>query len=256
MNAQISGNDVSGFEKPLFPMKIGGQAPGLLNEQNTGGNVPGFEMVFKEPVVASGSHVSKIQGRRTGAAQTGSFLHQLLEDAQVFPKVVKVAKRKARGNEAVVQVPPTADANPSIIAVCASAPAGREQFIAQGVVDNRMLQSLLAANANGNGKAWHPVNEIGGAIQGIDDPLIFPVGNSGSLFGKDTVLGIGTLNDLNDGRFRFLVHFRDKIMGTLGAHPYFVDAIDVAVNDVACLAGGTNGSDQYGMLHDDLGCKG
>jgi len=131
-------------------------------------------------------------------------------------------------------------------------PAGGKQLIAQGIVDHGVFDAVKVAHGNGYGHLGHAMDEVGGAVQGIDDPFEILALDGAAFFGDDAVLRIGAADDLDDGRLGAAVHLGDIVVVGLAGDSEFGDPVDGAVNQVAGLAGGTNGGDEDGMLHGNL----
>ena len=128
MNAQVASDDIPRLEKILLTMEVGGQAAGFLNEQRASGNVPGLQMKLPEAIVATSRHIREVEGGRTGAAQTGGFLHQVFENRQIFVEMTEIAEGEARGNEAVIEFAALAHAQTPVVQVGATAATGGKEF--------------------------------------------------------------------------------------------------------------------------------
>ena len=64
----------------------------------------------------------------------------------------------------------------------------------------------------GNGEMGKAVKEIGGAIEGIDDPFILVTLVLATFFRQNSVLGVGFADSANDFLFGLLVHFSHEII--------------------------------------------
>src|SRR5690606_12319468 len=67
----------------------------------------------------------------------------------------------------------TAHANAAVVEESATATAGREQFVAGRVVNHGLGDLTTMHESNRNGVQRQAMDEIGGSIDGIDDPLEF-----------------------------------------------------------------------------------
>ncbi len=86
------------------------------------------------------------------------------------------------------------------------------------------------------------VDEVGGAVERIDDPQVFSlvvhIGGSARFLGQDGVVGISLEQGLDDGRFGSLVDVGHEIVMLFFSD---VDAVEVergAVDDGGAAAGG------------------
>ena len=96
------------------------------------------------------------------------------------------------------------------------------------------------------------MNEVGGAVEGVDDPeVVGPIldglateGETGLLTQK-AVARVGGREDLDDGGLAGLVDLGDEIVLVFSRHPQAVDVETGAVDD---RAGATSGLDR-GVEH-------
>src|SRR5690606_28613160 len=101
------------------------------------------------------------------------------------------------------------------------------EFLAFGrIVDDAVLQAAAVAKRDRNRVVGNAVDEVGGAIEGIDDPLavgIAPGLNAAFLANKGMVR-IGAAQLFDDEFFRGVVYFGDEIVLALGVDAHPVDA--------------------------------
>ena len=86
------------------------------------------------------------------------------------------------------------------------------------------------------------VNEVGGAVERIDDPDVFivvvQVGGSTRFLGQDCVVGIGLVQHLDDRLFGGMVDFGDEIVVLFFSDLEAVEVERGAVDDRGAAAGG------------------
>ena len=91
-----------------------------------------------------------------------------------------------------------------------------EQLLAQHVIDGRNFEPaahFAADRDRVNGKA---VQEIGGAIEWIDDPAGFVVAAGAAFFRQDRVVRIMVTDYVDDLSFRRAVNLGDVVVACLG----------------------------------------
>src|SRR5258705_193586 len=66
-----------------------------------------------------------------------------------------------------------ADAHALVVQVGAAPARGGEQIVARRIVDDRLRDHAAVAQRDGNAILREAVDEIGGAVERVDDPLVF-----------------------------------------------------------------------------------
>src|SRR5437762_5984043 len=84
--------------------------------------------------------------------------------------------RQAAGDHAFVEPAAAGDAQPLVVEERALAALGDVQFVIGGIVDHAGNDGVFASKADRDRKLRDAVQEIGGAVQGIDDPGVGLVG--------------------------------------------------------------------------------
>jgi hypothetical protein len=101
------------------------------------------------------------------------------------------------------------------------------------------------------------VDEVGGAVQRIDDPdevaALLAMLLAG-LFGQDAVVGVGGEERLDDGGFAGVVDLGDEVVDLLLRHTDRLDVERGAVDDGAGGACGLDGHVEHGM--ESRACRG
>ena len=142
----------------------------------------GLSAGFEEAVITSGRCPCQVQRGSAGAAQARALLHDVLEDAQVGVHVLHIGIGEAGGDQAVGHFFAFADADALVVEVGAATAGGGEQVVFGRVVDNCLSQHAIMLQADGNGILRNAMQEIGGAIQRIDDPDVFRLALGAALF--------------------------------------------------------------------------
>ena len=93
------------------------------------------------------------------------------------------------------------------------------------------------------------VDEVGGAVERIDDPDVLGLAFAASGFlGEEAMVRIGVPDDADDRLLGRLVHLRHAVVGAFRRYLQPAAAIERgAVDDRAGLARGANGKVEHGM---------
>ena len=252
MNPQVAGDDIAVLQVTLITLEVGGDTARLLHQERTGRDVPGLEIELPEAVIAPRGDVGEIQRRRAGTTNTRRLQHEGSEGGQVGIQIGKIPEGETGAEQGSVQVFTLGDAQAAIIEVGAAAAAGGEELVMHRVIHDGVLQAIEMADANGDAELRHAVDEVGGAIEGVDDPLEVLIGNAATFFGEDAVIRVGAVDDLDDGGLGALVDIGDEIIVRLAGDVDFIDPIEAAVDDIARFAGRANSGDENRMLHGNL----
>jgi hypothetical protein len=88
---------------------------------------------------------------------------------------------------------------------------------------------------------------VGGAVQGVNDPLEFVAGVFAAFLAEDGVVRKLPAQFLDDGLFRLAVHFTDEVIAVLFVDPQAFGVFVVAQDDAAGTAGRAHGNVYHGM---------
>ncbi len=210
----VAGHDV-GPERIFGAARRADAAPGLLDEQDSGGGVPGRQAEFPKAVDAAGRHVGQIQGGGARPAHAGCGGHDDFEHGQVGVEVGALAKRKAGADQRAFQGALRAHAHLFALELRAVAARGGEKFLAHGIVDHGMLQAALLLDRNGHGEGRETVQKIGGAVQGVDDPHEFIVAAAARFLGENRMLRMAAADRRDDVRLGLAVDVGHEVVAAL-----------------------------------------
>lgn len=164
----------------------------------------------------------------------------------------KVAEGEAGAEQGTIQILALGNAQAAIVEVRSAAPAGGKQLVMHRIIDDRVLQAVEMADGNGDADLRHAVDEVGGAIEGVNDPLEVFIGDAAAFLGENPVIGVSAADNLHDGGLCALIDVRDKVIVRLAGDADFIDPVEAAVDDIASFAGRTNGGNENRMLHGNL----
>ena len=107
-----------------------------------------------------------------------------------------------------------------------------------------MLNTSFNATCNRYSHMRYATNKVGGAIQWIDNPfnVAFKVSADAALFAEEAMIGKGFLNMVNNGFFRTLVDFGNKVVTTFLIHLNRVETVCRFYNHFASQTGSAKGN--------------
>ena len=172
----LQGGDDGAFENVFAAPEVvafqsGQVAACFFENQRTGGVVPQFLPAVDVHVVASAGEVAPVEraaahasdgaegGERAHAA--GEFAGTQVFDFNACDGFAEFFVDGAQGQWCAVEI-------------CAFAAFGVETFAADGVVDDAEFGAAVFDEGDGNGEMGQSVDEVVGAVYGVDDPQ--PVG--------------------------------------------------------------------------------
>ncbi len=92
----------------------------------------------------------------------------------------------------------------------------REEFLAHGIVNHGVLETPLVLDGDRYGEGRKAVQEIGRAIERVDDPDEFTVAAAAGLLPEHCVLRMAAADGGDDVRFGLAVDVGDEIVAALG----------------------------------------
>ena len=99
-----------------------------------------------------------------------------------------------------------------------------------------MLRLPVTQDRDGNGKMWVAVNEVGCAVEWINDPGVFPTRFFPTFLCDDTVFGIRASDNIEYCRFGILVGSSHEVALPFAGNIVTVEATKVAENDFSGLS--------------------
>jgi hypothetical protein len=145
--------------------------------------------------------------------------------------------------------PGVADAHLAPVDRGAGAAAGGEQFLAQGVVDHAVLEPAAVHHRDGDAEHREAVQEVGRAVQRVDDPDVLGIAAGAAFLGEEGVVRVAALHGADDVLLGHAVDFADEVVAALGVDLDGVELVDVADDEVAGAARGADADVQNGMHH-------
>ena len=169
----------------------------------------------------------------------------------------KPLEREPCANEGAFNTVLARDTQASVVKKGALALRCNKEVIAAWVKDDRLGNLALVHQCNGDRINRHAVDEVCGAIEGVNDPDEFrrvvlinlaccTTGES-RLFAKKAVAGEGLHKRLDNDPLTGFIHFRDKIVFVFLTNSNTVDVKACAINQRASLACGFHRNIEHWM---------
>src|SRR5215469_500570 len=220
----------------------------LLDEEGSGRGVPGREPDLPETVDPAGRDISEVERGGTGAAHTGGTLHGRFEHLEIRIDVARVrAEREARADESTLQRALLADPNAMVLEVRAAAAGRGEELLAHGIVDHRDLEPALLLAGDRDGESRKAMQEVGGAVERIDDPDAVVLAAAAALLREHGVVRIVVADDADDLLLGVAIDFADEVVAPFGSDGERLQPVEAADDDFAGAARGTDGDIEKGV---------
>ena len=159
-----------------------------------------------------------------------------------------LAERDPGADQRFLQPQALGDADAAVVEEGAASLGGGEQLVLHRIVDHRVRQAAAVLHADRDAILRKAVDEVGGAVERIDDPDVFGLAfGAPGFLGMEVVVGIGVAHDADDRLLGRLVHLGDEVVGPLGLHLEAFAAKRGAVDDRAGLARRANRYGQDGV---------
>ncbi|MNO64475.1 hypothetical protein D3C76_552030 [compost metagenome] len=249
----VARNDVAFFEEIVSTVKVADQTACFLDQQGAGSHVPFRQAGFPERIETAGGDIGQVQAGGASAADAGSLADQAAEHAQVVVQVVHlvVAEWEASAQQCAFQALAWADAQAAAVQLGAATTGGGEFFLAHWVQNHGVLEAATVFAGNADGKVRDATQEVGGAIEGVDDPQVVFAFTAACVqagfFTEDTMGRIGLAQGIDDALLGRAIDFRDVILGVFFVDLDGIQALDGAEDQFTGAAGGAQRDIQHGL---------
>src|SRR6266851_767743 len=172
---RVAADDAARIDVARVAAKIPDQAPGLLHEQGACRHVPGRKAHFPESVEPSRGHVGDVERRGARAAQAGGANRELAEHGEILIEALEIAKGETGADQRLAELHALGDTDAPLVQVGAAAASRGEQLVIRGIVDHAVRQDAFVLEADRDRVLGEAVNEIGGAVERVDDPGVLGI---------------------------------------------------------------------------------
>ena len=163
-------------EHGVTAVEVADKTAGLAHQKNPGGHVPGRQIALPEGVEAAGGDPGEIE---RGGAETAQAGEMILRGGDFVPperEVAAAVMRQPAGDDGVGEPLPRGDADAPVVEEGALAAFGDEQVVVRRIVGQRRDDGAVALERDRDGEVRNAVQEIGGAVERVDDPAMTLVG--------------------------------------------------------------------------------
>src|SRR5690606_33770949 len=140
------------------------------------------EVAFPEAVEAAGRDIGKVERGGAEAAHAGHFPHDMAKLDEELAVVAPAEMRNAAADDGIGKVLARGDAQTAIVEEGPAAALGGEELVRRRIQHHRRDDLAVTLERDGDGEARNAVQEIGRAVERIDDPAMRAV-RAGDLLG-------------------------------------------------------------------------
>ena len=150
--------------------------------------------------------------------------------------------RNAAADDAVRQHAARSDAQAAIVEKCAATTLGRVELVGRRIENHAGDDLVIALERDRDGKQRNAVQEIGGAVERIDDPAMRAVGALDLFtFLAEEAVGGACLHQLvADDLLRLQIRLADEIARSLHGNLQVLHFAEIAAERLSCLEGSLN----------------
>ena len=221
------------------------------DEETARGDVPLREAGLPETVVAARGDPGEVERGGARTANAGGGLRHAHEALHVVLEVVALAEGEARADEGAAHFGVFRDADAAVVEEGAFTLDGGEEFVLGDVVDDRDHGFAAAAKRDRDGVLRNAVNEVGGAVDRIDDPHPFALGvaHETAFFREDRVARIGARENVENGLFGGSVRGGHKVVFRLVVDRETVELLSGGGDFLSGAARGLDGGGNVRRSH-------
>ena len=150
--------------------------PASRTRMHAGRDIPGREVALPVAVEPAGRDEGEVERRRAEPAQPRDLVLDGAEFAQAQLQIAAAEMRQAAGDHRIGEALARRDAQPLVVEERALAALGDEKLVGDRIVDHARDDRALALQPDRDGELRDAVQEIGGAVERIDDPGVGRVG--------------------------------------------------------------------------------
>src|SRR5579862_7528661 len=176
MHAVISGGDLALGEDGVATAAIADEAAGFADQDDARGKIPRRQVALPVGVEPAGCDPGEVEGRRAVAAQSGKVLLRGGNFAARQHEVAAPVMRQAAGDNGFGKIAARGDAKALIVEERALAVLGDEELLVGRIVNEAGNDGAVALERDRDSEVRNAVQEIGGAVERIDDPAMASVG--------------------------------------------------------------------------------
>ena len=151
---------------------VGDEAAGFADQERTRRQIPRRKIALPIGIEPAGGDPGKIERRRAIAAQSGEML---LCRGDLVPGQTQIAAaqmRQAAGDDGIGKALARRDPDALVVEERALAALGDEELVVRRIIDDAGNDRARALKPDRHREMRNAVQEIGGAIERVDDPAV------------------------------------------------------------------------------------
>src|SRR6266849_578836 len=257
MHALVSGNDMALLEHGLAAVEIGDETAGLTHQQQPRSHVPRGKIAFPIAVEPPRGHPGEIERGRSEAPQSADLALYRRDLVTELRKIAAPVMRQSAGQDGIAELPARRHPQAPIVHERAFAALAGVKLVRCRIVDEPGNDGAVARQRDGDCELRNAVQEIGGAVERVDDPAMGLVGTLGSsaLLAEKAVAG-ARLGELRAQNFLGApIRRRDEISRPLQRDLQPLDLAEVALEAARRIVRGPDHDVEKRGLHHDLRIK-
>ncbi len=217
-SAGLRGDAFFRFEETRTATEIADLAASFGDEQTAGGHVPGVQAEVEAGVAGTGGHQGQVDGGRAAAAHRAHATHHRREHRHGWLQSARGAVGRAGGHHRFVEQRAVAHREAPVVAVRALPARSAVEVPARHVEHHAVFDATAHHERDAHRVGRIAVDEVGGAVQRIDDPDMVSARRSvrlRRLFRAHRMLRKRAQQRAQDDALRGDIHLRDEIVGLL-----------------------------------------
>ena len=209
------------------------------HHQDTGRHVPGGEVAFPIAVEPASGDPGKVEGCGAEPAQSRDLLLDRRKFVAELREPAAAVMRQPTGDHRVGEVPPCGDAQPPIVEERTLAALAGIKLVGRRIVDHARDDRAFALEPDRDRELRNPVEEIGRAVERIDDPGVGFVAAlpAAALLAQESVAGPRLRQFLVQDLLGPTVGRGDEIARPLQRDLQALDFAEIALEPARRLAG-------------------
>ena len=250
MHGVVAGGDLPLGQDGVFAVAIADEAAGFAHQNHPGGEIPRRQIALPIGVEPAGGDPGEIERRRAITAQSGEVLLRGGNLVARQRQIAAAVMRHAAGDHGVGEALARRDPDALVVEERALAALGDEQLLVGRIVGQAGDDGAVALERDRHREMRNAVQEIGGAVERIDDPAMALVGaGTRAAFLAEKAIGRPRLGEfLVDDLLGAAVGGGDEIARPLERHLQMLDLAEIALEAAPGTARGLDHDIEHGGM--------
>ena len=234
MDDAVGGNDAVALREVVRALVVGAAATGFADDEGTSHVVPLPDVLLGIGIETACSDIAEGDGGRTEHADTGHTAIELTDETLGHRAVGIAVVRQLETDEGIGKGR-RVDRQRLAVEMAATAKPCIETLVGTDLVDHAQHDARALHQGDADGIGREVVNEIGGAVEGIDNPAVLLIGIGGRAFlGDETGLGQQLAQGADDELLRLFVDIRHVVVGMLTLDALGMELLSLLPNERPC----------------------